>query len=182
LDDQAYQNGEIDFKAQLNQIKSKNPDVVFIPGYYQEVGLIAKQAAEIGLKAKLLGGDGWDSDKLFEIGKEAVNGHYFSNHYASDSTDPVVQDFIKKYKQLYGGKTPDAMAALGYDAAKIIAASLEAAPEMTSAALKTQLTKVAQYPGVTGKITINGERNASKSAVVVQVEGNNRKYVTTVNP
>lgn len=182
VDDQSYQSKDVDFKAQLNQIKSKNPDVLFVPGYYNEVGLIAKQAAEVGLKIKLLGGDGWDSEKLSEIGKEAVNGHYFSNHYSSDSTEPVVQEFLKKYKQVYNGKTPDALAALGYDAAKIVIAALESASEISPKAIKEQLAKTKDFPGVTGKITINDERNAVKSAVVVQVDGVNRKYVTTVNP
>ncbi len=179
--DLSYQDKDVDFKAQLTQIRSKNPDVIFIPGYYTEVGLIAQQAKSLGIKAPLLGGDGWDSPKLHEIGKEAINGHYFSNHYTTESTDPVVVEFIKKFQEKYK-ETPDGLAALGYDAAKVMAQAMERAPELTSKAIRDEIAKTKDFAGVTGKISINGERNAVKSAVVVQVEGPKRKFVTTVNP
>ena len=107
--DQSYQSGEIDFKGQLTAIRAKKPDAIFVPGYYTEVGLIARQARQLGLKVPLLGGDGWDSSKLYEIGKDAINGSYFSSHYTTESTDPVVQDFIKRYKEKYN-EVPDALA------------------------------------------------------------------------
>lgn len=181
LADLSYQTGDIDFKAQLTQIRSKNPDVIFIPGYYTEVGLIAQQIKQLGIKAKLLGGDGWDSEKLSEIGKDAINGHYYSNHYTTESTDPSVVEFIQKYKAKYN-ETPDAMSALGYDAAKILALALEKSPELTPASIKEEIAKTRNFDGVTGKISLNDERNAVKSAVVVQVQGKERKYVTTIVP
>jgi branched-chain amino acid transport system substrate-binding protein len=179
--DASYQDKDVDFKAQLTQMRSKNPEVIFIPGYYTEVGLIALQAKSLGIKAALLGGDGWDSPKLNEIGKEAINGHYFSNHYTTESTDPVVVEFIKKFSERYK-QTPDGLAALGYDAAKILAAAMERAPTLTSKAIRDEIAKTKDFAGVTGKITINENRDAVKSAVVVQVENEKRKYVTTINP
>lgn len=179
--DLSYQDNDVDFKAQLTQMRSKTPDVIFVPGYYTEVGLIAKQAKDLGIKAPLLGGDGWDSPKLHEIGKAAINGSYFSNHYTTESTDPVVVEFIKKFQEKYK-ETPDGLAALGYDAAKILAQAMEKAPELTSKAIRDEIAKTKDFVGVTGKISINSERNAVKSAVVVQVDGEKRKYVTTINP
>lgn len=179
--DLSFQTGDIDFKAQLTEIRSKNPDVIYIPGYYTEVGLIAQQARQLGIKATLLGGDGWDSARLHEIGKEAINGSYYSNHYTTESTDPAVVEFMKKYKEKYN-ETPDAMAALSYDAAKILAAAISRAKEITPKAIRDEIAKTTDFAGVTGKITLNSERNAVKSAVIVQVQGPERKFITTVSP
>ncbi|HBZ68632.1 MAG TPA: ethanolamine utilization protein EutJ, partial [Deltaproteobacteria bacterium] len=124
--DERYTSGDIEFRAQLTTIRAANPEAVFVPGYYTELGLIAKQARELGLDVPLLGGDGWDSAKTLEIGGPAVEGYYFSNHYAADSDSPKVQDFVKRYREKYG-EVPDAMAALGYDAAGILADALRRA-------------------------------------------------------
>ncbi len=177
-----YQPKDIDFKAQLSEIKAQKPEVVFIPGYYSDAGNIAKQAKQIDLKATLLGGDGWDSPKLNEIGGEAINGTYFSNHYTTESTDPVVVEFIKKFKARYNDEVPDALAALGYDSAKLIAEAMDRASEITPKLIRDEIAKTKNFAGVTGKISMNAERNAVKSAVVVQVENEKRKYVTTINP
>lgn len=179
--DLSYQSGDIDFKAQLTQIRSKNPEVIFIPGYYTEVGLIAQQVQQLGIKAKLLGGDGWDSTKLSEIGKSSVNGHYYSNHYTIESTDPLVVEFVNKYKAKYN-EVPDAMSALGYDAAKILTAAIEKTQEINTQSIRDEIAKTKDFAGVTGKISLNEERNAVKSAAVVQVDGSNRKYITTISP
>lgn len=177
-----YQPKDIDFKAQLAEIKAKKPDVIFIPGYYSDAGNIAKQAKQIELKAVLLGGDGWDSPKLHEIGGEAINGTYFSNHYTTESTDPVVVEFIKKFKARYNDETPDGLAALGYDAAKIVAEAIERAAEVNPKMIRDEIAKTKDFSGVTGKISMNSDRNAVKSAVVVQVDNEKRKYVTTITP
>ncbi len=179
--DLSYQEKDIDFKAQLTQMKSKSPEAIFIPGYYTEVGLIARQALQLGLKVPLLGGDGWDSTRLHEIGKEAINGHYYSNHYSTESTDPIVQEFIKKFKARYN-EVPDGLAALGYDAAKILVAAMERTTEVTPQNIRDELAKTKDFPGVTGKISINENRDAVKPAVIVQIENEKRKFVTTVNP
>jgi branched-chain amino acid transport system substrate-binding protein len=177
----SYQSGDVDFKAQLTQIKSKAPEVLYIPGYYTEVGLIARQARELGIKAVLMGGDGWDSEKLSEIGQDAINGAYFSNHYSNESKDPTAVDFAAKFKAKYN-KVPDGLSAMGYDAAKVLIKAMESASELSPKAIRDELAKIKDFPGVTGKITIDEKRNATKSGVVVQVEGKVNKYVTTINP
>lgn len=177
VSEQTFQTGDSDFKGQLTRIRSSNPDAIFIPAYYTEVGLIARQARQLGLKAVLLGGDGWDSPKLFEIGQDAVNGSYFSNHYASESPVPATQEFIKKYKEKFN-ETPDGLSAAGYDAAMILINAMEKAPELTSEAIRAQLAATKGFDGATGKITINGERNADKDAFIVKVDGKALKFVT----
>lgn len=179
--DSSYQAGDLDFKSQLTNIKSKGPEAIFIPGYYTDVGLIAQQARQLGIKAPFLGGDGWDSPKLSEIGKDAINGGYFSNHYTTESTDPKVLEFISKFKAKFN-ETPDGLAAMGYDAAIILINAMEKASELTPKAIRDELAKTKDFQAVTGKITINEERNAVKPAVVVKVDGVNNRYVTTINP
>jgi branched-chain amino acid transport system substrate-binding protein len=181
VSEQTFQTGDSDFKGQLTRIRSSNPDAIFIPAYYTEVGLIARQARQLGLKAVLLGGDGWDSPKLFEIGQDAVNGAYFSNHYASESPVIATQNFIKKYKEKYN-ETPDGLAAAGYDAAQILINAMEKAPELTSVAIRNELAKTKDFDGATGKITINSDRNADKDAFIVKVDGKALKFVTLLGP
>jgi branched-chain amino acid transport system substrate-binding protein len=180
--DESYQAGEMDFKGQLTHIKSVKPDAIFIPGYYTEVGLIARQAVALGVKVPLLGGDGWDSAKLSEIGGTAINGSYFSNHYTTESTDPTVVNFIKKYKEIYSGETPDGLAALGYDSGKILIAAMLKAPDLKGPSIRDELAKTVDFAGVTGKITIDANRNASKPAVVVKVDGATNRFVSSVAP
>ena len=180
--DVSYQAKDIDFKGQLTQIKAAKPDAIFVPGYYTEVGLIARQARQLGLTAPLMGGDGWDSPKLPEIGGTAINGNYFSNHYTTESTDPVVVDFIKRYKEKYDGVTPDGLAALGYDAAKILFEAMKRGADVKPATIRDEIAKTKDFIGVTGKITIDANRNAAKPAVVVKVDGTINRYVTTVAP
>lgn len=179
--DTSYQSQDVDFKAQLTQIKSKNPEAIFVPGYYTEVGLIARQARELGIKAVLLGGDGWDSPKLSEIGKDAINGAYFSNHYSPESKEPASVEFLTKFKAKYN-KLPDGLSSVAYDATRMLLKAIESAPEVKATAIRDQLAMIKEFVGATGKISIDEKRNAVKSAVVVQVQGPDYKYVTTVNP
>lgn len=179
--DTSYQSQDVDFKAQLTQIKSAKPEGIFIPGYYTEIGLIARQAAELGMKVPLMGGDGWDSPKLFEIGQEAVNGGYFSNHYSNESQDPVAVNFLATFKARFN-KSPDGLSAASYDAAGVLFAAMKNAPDMKAESIRAAIAATKDYPGVTGTITINEQRNAVKSAVVVQVQGTTNKYITTINP
>ncbi len=181
VSDQSYQSGEMDFKAQLTQIKAAKPDAVFVPGYYTEVGLIARQARQLGLTVPLMGGDGWDSSKLFEIGGTAINGNYFSNHYTTESTEPVVVEFIKKYKERYGD-TPDGLAALGYDSAKVLVEAMARTADLKPSQIRDEIAKTKDFNGVTGKITIDAQRNAVKPAVIVKVDGNINRFVTTIAP
>ena len=182
MEDVAYSSGDRDFKPQLTKIRGKNPEAIFVPGYYTEVGMIAQQARNLGIKVALMGGDGWDSPKLYEIGGKAIENTYFSNHYSEEDTNPKVQNFIKAYKAAYGA-VPDAMAALSYDAAMIMKDALTRAGSTDSAALRNAIAATKDFDAVTGKITLDANRDASKSAVVLKVaEGGAFKYQATVNP
>lgn len=177
-----FNGGDKDFKAQLTAIKSAAPDAVFVPGYYTDVALIAIQAKQLGLHVPLCGGDGWESQTLLDIGKDAVEGHYFSTHYASDAASPGVQAFVAAYKKRYNGKVPDAMAALGYDSAMILADAIKRAGSTDSKAIRDALAATKDYEAVTGKIAINAQRDAVKSAVILQVKDGKFKYLETVAP
>jgi len=179
--DQSYVAGDVDFKSQLTTIREQKPDVIFVPGYYGEVGLIAKQARELGIKVALLGGDGWDSSKLYEIGGKALDGCYFSSHYSSDSTDPKVRDFVKKYQAKYG-QVPDALATLGYDAAGVLVAAMRNSKSLDSADVRDAIAATKNFAGVTGTISLDADRNAVKPAVVLKISNSKSSFVSTVNP
>lgn len=179
--DQAYSSGDTDFKTQLTNIKGKGPEALMVPGYYTEVGLIARQAREAGITVPLLGGDGWDSPKLAEIGGKSVEGSYFSNHYSQEDQSAVVQTFVTEYKKAYNA-VPDGLAAMGYDAALVLADAMNRAPDLSSASVRTAIAQTVNFPGVTGMITINSDRNAVKPAVVLVVENGQYKYRTTITP
>lgn len=177
-----YQQGDKDFRGQLTKIKSSNPDVLYVPGYYTQVGNIAVQARDLNITQPLLGGDGWDSPKLFEIGKGALEGCYFSNHYSPDSKEPKIVKFVTDYKQRYGNKTPDAMAALGYDSTYVMVDAIKRAGATDREKVRDALAATKGYEGVTGIITMGADRNPVKPAVILQVRGNGYSYVTTVKP
>ncbi len=179
--DQSYGAGDIDFKSQLTSIRTKTPEAIFVPGYYTEVGLIARQARELGIKAPLMGGDGWDSPKLAEIGGKAIEGSYFSNHYSSEDQSPEIQTFIGKFKEAYG-VVPDGLSAMGYDAARVLADAMTRAPSLDPQAIRDAIAATKDFAGVTGKITIDSNRNAVKAAVVLKVVGTQYKYQTTIQP
>jgi len=179
--EQSYSEGDSDFRAQLTQIKSANPEAIYVPGYYTEVATIARQARELGIAVPLIGGDGWDSPRLWEIGGEALNGCYFSNHYSVDDPSPAVQKFVADFKKRYN-QTPDALAALGYDAARILADAMKRAGASNGDKVRDALSATKDFQGVTGTITINKERNAVKPAVVLKIENGKFVYMTTVKP
>lgn len=178
---QAYQAGDVDVAAQLGNIKGAGADAVYLPGYYTDVGNIVRQARKQGVTAPFLGGDGWDSSKLVEIGGDAVEGSYYSNHYSFDEARPEVQEFVKKYQAKYG-QTPDGLAALGYDAARVLFAAMDAAPSLSGKDLAATIAATRNFPGVTGRITLDGNRNAQKKAVVLQVKGGKPTYVASIAP
>ena len=177
--DERYTSGDTEFRAQLTTIRAAKPEAIFVPGYYTELGLIAKQARELGIDVPLLGGDGWDSEKTLEIGGKAVEGYYFSTHYAADADSPKVQAFVERYKEKYS-KTPDAMAALGYDTAGILADALNRAGGTDGAQLRDAIAGTKDYDGVTGKISIDPARNARKDAVVLKIEGGKFRFYRSV--
>ena len=178
---EAYSKGDTDFRAQLTALKGKKPEAIYIPGYYSDVGIIARQARELGLKAIFLGGDGWDSEKLFELGGSAVEGAYVSNHYSAEDPNPRVQNFIRDYKAAYGA-TPDSLAALGYDSARVGIEAMRRAADLSGPTLRAAIALTKDFPGVAGTITLDENRNAVKPAVVLQVSGGKFKYVATVAP
>ena len=179
--DLSYVAGDIDFKAQLTSIRTKKADAIFIPGYYTEVGLIARQAKELNIQVPLLGGDGWDSARLAEIGGAALDNSYFSNHYTSESADPRVVDFVAKYKNVYG-EIPDGLAAMGYDAALVMIHALKTAETLSPEDIRNALAKTQNFEAVTGVISFNENRDAVKAAVVLKVKDGKFQYVATVNP
>jgi branched-chain amino acid transport system substrate-binding protein len=176
-----YSHGDKDFSAQLTAIKAANPDGIFVPGYYTEVGLIALQARQLGITVPLFGGDGWESSALVPIGGKALEGCYFSTHFSPDSTAPEVRNFVKEFEAKYH-ETPDAMAALGYDSAMILADAMKRAGTTDGAKVRDALAATKDFPGVTGKITIDANRNASKPAVILEIKNGQFKYVETVAP
>jgi branched-chain amino acid transport system substrate-binding protein len=166
---QSYQEGDQDFNAQLTSIKGSSPEVIFVPGYYNDVGLIAKQARDKGITVPLVGGDGWDSTQLYAIGGSALNGCYFTNHYSPYDTDPKVQKFVNDYKSRYGS-LPDALAATAYDAAHIMFDAMKRANSLEGPAIRDALAATKDYPGVTGKVTFNENRDAVKPIVMIEIK------------
>ncbi len=179
--EQAYSEGDTDFKAQLTALKELRAEAILVPGYYTEAALIVKQARELGIKAAFIGGDGWDSQKLIEIGGDSMNNCYYSNHYTADDTSPAVQNFVAKYKARFN-QTPDALAALGYDAANIVFDAIKRAGNTEGPKIRDALASTKGFLGVTGQISIDSERNANKSAVIIEIKDNKIAYRETVNP
>jgi branched-chain amino acid transport system substrate-binding protein len=173
---QTYTQQDPDFKAQLTTIRQLNPDVIYIPGYYGQVGIIAKQARELGMMMPLLGGDGWDSPEIWKLGGAALKNTFISNHYAADNPAPEVQNFVKLYNAKYGVE-PDSMAVLAYDAAKLLADAIKRAGSAEPQKLRDAIAATKDFAGVTGKITINEKRDAVKLAVVLELDPAKSGYI-----
>ena len=180
----AYLKGsETDFRSKLNKFKAHEFDVLIVPGYYNQVGMIANQAREVGLEQPLLGGDGFDSPELYKVAGDNIVGSYFTNHYSADDMDPAVQGFIRKYKEHSGGNTPDAMAILAYDAVNVVADAIERAGSTDPDAIRDALAATKAYKGAAGSITIDEKHNATKKLVVLEIgEGGQTHWVYTYDP
>jgi branched-chain amino acid transport system substrate-binding protein len=182
--DQSYSAGDTDFNAQLTSIKATNPQAIFVPGYYTEVGLIARQARKQGITVPLLGGDGWDSPSLIGIGGKDLDGSFFSNHYAVDDPSAEAQKaqkFLAAYEERFGA-VPDAIAALGYDAAMVLFDAIKRAGTTEGKPLRDAIAQTKDFSGVTGKITLDADRNPTKPAVVVEIKDGKVVYRETINP
>ena len=166
---QSYQEGDQDFNAQLTSLKGSNPEVIFVPGYYNDVGLIAKQARDKGITVPLIGGDGWDSEQLYKIGGTALNGSFFTNHYSPFDTDPKVVKFVNDYKKRYNS-TPDALAATAYDAANIMMDAIKRSKSLSGSDIRDALAATNAFPGVTGTVTFNQNRDAVKPIVMIEIK------------
>jgi branched-chain amino acid transport system substrate-binding protein len=167
---EAYVSGDTDFNSIITKIKGQDFDVIFIPGYYNEAGLIIKQARDQGIDAPILGADGFDSPDLVGLaGAEALNNVFFSNHYSSLDQDPVVQDFIKAFDKKYG-KQPDAFNALGYDLARFVADAIKRAENLDGESVKAAMASTTDFNGVTGSFSIDENHNPLKALVVIELK------------
>jgi branched-chain amino acid transport system substrate-binding protein len=180
--EQKYTEGDKDFNAQLTAIKAAGVEGIYVSGYYTEAALICKQARELGITVPLFGGDGWEAPELIEIGGSAVEGCYYSTHYSPQVDTPVVRGFVARFRARYGGETPDAMAALGYDSAGVMVDAIRRAGSTAGPAIRDALAATRDYPGVTGVTTMDKERNASKAAVVIMVKDGKFKFLQSVAP
>ena len=178
---ESYSKGDTNFRAQLTAIKERKPEALFVPGYYTDVGFIARQARGLGLNVPLLGGDGWESGKLIELGGPALEGSYYSNHYSVDNPDPRVRAFIARYQQVHGA-VPDSVAALAYDAARLAIDAMTRAPNLSGPAVRDALAATHDFPGVAGTINLDAHRDAVKQAVILKVENGQTRFVTTIEP
>ena len=180
--EEAYLQKDTDFKATLTKIKAANPDFIYIPGYYQEVGLIVKQAREMGINVPMAGGDGWDSAKLPEIaGKAALDNTFFSSLYSPDDTSDLNKNFVAEYKKAYN-TNPDVFAALAYDSTLLVAEAIEKAGSADPVKIAEAMAKISGFKGVSGEVTFNEEHNPIKSAVIIEHKNGAQTFKTKVNP
>jgi len=178
-----FSEGDKDFRAQLTAVKAAGADAVFVPSYYTEAALIARQARDLGINVPFFGGDGWVADQLLEIGGEALNGCYYSTHFSPENQDPVVQAFVKKFKARWGAnENPDAFAALGYDAAYVLVDAIKRAGSTEGPKLRNALAATQNFAGVTGVTNIDGNRDASKPAAIIAIKNGKLEFLKTVAP
>jgi branched-chain amino acid transport system substrate-binding protein len=178
-----FSEGDKDFRAQLTAVKAAGADAVFVPSYYTEAALIARQARDLGLNVPFFGGDGWVADQLLEIGGEALNGCYYSTHFSPENQDPVVQAFVKKFKARWGAnENPDAFAALGYDAAYVLVDAIKRAGSTEGPKLRNALAATKNFSGVTGVTNIDANRDASKPAAIIAIKNGKLEFLKTVAP
>jgi branched-chain amino acid transport system substrate-binding protein len=182
VSEQKYTGGDKDFKAQLTVIKNSKPDAILVPGYYTDAGLIVAQARQLGITVPLFGGDGWEAPELIQIAGSALEGTYYSTHFSPENTDPLVQKFVAAFKAKYSGESPDAMAALGYDSVMVLADAIKRAGVTDGPKLRDAIAATKDFAGVTGKTTLDAQRDASKSAVIITVKDGKFHYVETIAP
>ena len=179
--DQTYLSGETDFRAQLTSIKAAAPEVVFVPGYYPEVSLILKEARQLDLTVPFTGCEAWDSPTLLKVAGKAADGCYFSNQFSASDPTPVVQQFDKVYRERFG-TSPDNFAALGYDATNVVLDAVKRAGSANPAAIRDALAATKDFAGVSGKITMDAHRNASKPVVILAIKDEAIQYLEKINP
>jgi branched-chain amino acid transport system substrate-binding protein len=180
--EQKYAEGDKDFKAQLTTIRTLKPDVIAATGYYTEAALICKQARELGLDVPVIGGDGWEAPQLAELGGKAVEGTYYSTHYSASNDAPEVKNFVKKFQARWDNEVPEAVAALGYDAMMLYADAIRRAGTTDGPKLRDAIAATKNFPGVTGRTTIDAERNSSKPAVILTIRNGKTEFVAAVAP
>lgn len=180
--EESYLQKDTDFKATLTKIKATNPDFLYVPGYYQEVGLIVKQARELGMNMPIAGGDGWDSAKMPEIaGAAALNNTYFSSLYSPEDSSDINKNFVAAYEKAYGQK-PDVFAALSYDSALLVAEAIKNAGSTEPAKISEAMAKINRFSGVSGSVTFDDKHNPVKSAVILEYKDGAQSLKTKINP
>ena len=180
--DFSYNQKDTDFRSLLRKVNRKKPDVIFVPGYYSEVGNILKQARQMGMEMPFIGGDGWHSDSLAKLaGKKGIKNNYYSSHFSPDDTDPAVQSFVKEYLAAYGSK-PGAMAALGYDGLMVMADALRRSKSLNREDIQKAIAATQNYKGITGDISLDKDRNARKSAVVLETTATGTVFKEKISP
>ncbi|MBT2736102.1 ABC transporter substrate-binding protein [Bacillus sp. ISL-7] len=181
--EEAYVAKDTDFRATLTNIKSAKPEYIFVPGFYEEVGLIIKQARELGLNVPIMGGDGWDSPKLVEIaGANTLNNTFITNHYSSGDSDKKVQDFVAAFKAKYDGKSPDAFTALGYDTVYFLADAIKRAGSSDSNKIQKALAETDGLELVSGKVKLDKNHDPIKAAVILEYKNGEQQFKTKINP
>ncbi|MEY4940682.1 MAG: hypothetical protein RIQ93_2417 [Verrucomicrobiota bacterium] len=180
--EQKYSEGDKDFRAQLTAVKAAGVEAIFVPGYYTESALIARQARDLGITVPFFGGDGWESEKLLEIGGDALNGCFYSTHFSPQNREPAVAAFVTKFKARWQNETPDAFAALGYDAAYVLVDAIKRAGSTEGPKLRDALATTKNLPGASGVTTIDENRNASKPATIIAIKGRALEFYKTVAP
>ena len=179
--EQSYSGGDNDFRPQLTSIKQMKPDVLFIPGFYTDVGQIAIQARDLGINVPMVGGDGWDSPTVIQIGGKSVDGSYFSDHYFVGEPRPAVQKFVAEIRKRTG-HDPEANAALGYDALRILADAIQRAGTLDRARIRDEIASTKSYAGVSGTITMGPDRDPIKPVAMIKIDGGTTHFVTWVQP
>ena len=180
--EQKYSEGDKDFRAQLTAIKAAGVDAVFVPGYYTEAALVARQARDLGITAPFFGGDGWESEKLLEIGGNALNGCYYSTHFSPENQEANVANFVQKFKTRWKNEMPDAFAALGYDAAYVLVDSIRRAGTTEGTKLRDAIAATKNFTGASGVTTIDEKRNATKGATIIAIKDGKLQFFKTVAP
>lgn len=178
--EQAYLQKDQDFKSTLTAIKAQNPELIYIPGYYEDVGKIIKQARELGITVPILGGDAWDSPKLAELGgAQALNNTFFTNFYSVEDKNPVSNAFIEAYKKEYG-QLPDSMAAMGYDAANLLVDAIKRANSTDSAKIREALAATKNFKSVSGDMALNENHDAVRGVVIMEMKDGKQVYRETI--
>ncbi len=180
--EQKFAEGDKDFRAQLTAIRTAKPDVIAATGFYTEAALICIQARSLGLDVPVIGGDGWEAPQLTELGGKAVEGTYYSTYFSPDNKAPEVQSFVQRYQARWSNERPEGVSALGYDAMNLIAATMERIGTTESAKLRDALAATKDFSGVTGKTTIDKNRNSEKAAVMLVVKGGRTEFFEAVSP
>ena len=180
--EESYLQKDQDYKPILTKIKAQNPELLYIPGYYEDVGKIIKQARELGMSIPVLGADAWDSPVLVEMGgAQPLNNTYFTNFYSIEDKNPVSNAFVEAYKKEYG-QTPDSMAAMGYDAAKLLVDAIKRADSTDAKKIKEALTATKNFISVSGEMSLNDRHDAVRGVVIIELKDGKQVYKETVKP